>query len=198
MTAGSGVIHNEDVSESFRRDGGTLELLQLWVNLPSQLKMTAPRYTGFQASEIARVPFSNDTGTLNLVSGDFGGSSGPIRSLTDVFLSTVHVNEAKQIELSAPSGRTVLFYVVRGEVTVEHARVAARDILTFEETGDAVLVRASTDALILFGDADPIGEPVIARGPFVMNSEAEIAQAYRDFKAGAFGGAVATHLALRE
>lgn len=188
MTAGSGLIHAEISPPVFKRDGGPLEILQLWVNLPARLKMTQPRYTGLQGAGIPRVPIAGGAGTLTLVSGHFEGAQGPIPSLTGVFLSTVRLPAGAHALLPAPRGRNVLLYVVDGKVTVGDADIDRWRLVRLNDDGDTVSIRAREDAVLLFGHADPIREPVIAHGPFVMNSREEIQEAIRDYQAGRFNG----------
>jgi len=186
MTAGSGLIHAEVSPETFKRTGGPLEILQLWVNLPARLKMVPPRYTGVQAGSIPALPLAAGKGTLHLVSGTFDGVAGPIESLTGVFMATVALGSGASVSLPAPRGRSVFLYVVRGEARVAGEPVAQWRLVELNDDGDAVAVEASTETVLLFGHADPIGEPVVAHGPFVMNTREEIGDAIRDYQAGRF------------
>jgi redox-sensitive bicupin YhaK (pirin superfamily) len=188
MTAGSGLIHAEVSPASFKASGGPLEILQLWVNLPSRLKMTPPRYSGVQADQIPVIPIADGKGALNLVSGRFEGIDGPIQSLTGVFMSTVRLRSGARVDLPAPRGRSVFLYVVGGRLSVSGAAVEPWRLVTLNDDGDRVAVEATTDAVILFGHADPINEPVVAQGPFVMTTREEISDAIRDYQAGRFNG----------
>jgi hypothetical protein len=188
MTAGSGLIHAEISPASFKASGGKLEILQLWVNLPSRLKMTPPRYSGVQADQIPALPIADGRGVLNLVSGNFAGIDGPIPSLTGVFMSTVRLQAGARVDLPAPRGRSVFFYVVRGQLSVAGVAVEPWRLVTLNDDGEAVAVEAATDALILFGHADPLREKVVAQGPFVMTTREEINEAIRDYQAGKFNG----------
>lgn len=188
MTAGSGLVHAELSPDAFKRQGGPMEILQLWVNLPSTLKMSEPRYTGVQSADIPHLALADDAGRLNLVSGSFGGAEGPIPSLTGVFMSTVELNAGARVELPAPRGRNVFLYVVSGAVTVSGTPVNKWTLVEMKDDGDGLLVEASEAAVLLFGHADPLNEPVVSYGPFVMNSEAEIRQAFSDYRAGKFNG----------
>lgn len=188
MTAGSGLIHAEVSPISFKRQGGPLEILQLWVNLPSRLKMTTPAYTGVQADQIPVISFADGKGTLELVSGTFDGRIGPIPSLTGVFMSTVHLASGARVVLPTPQGRSVFLYVVSGTIAVTGSAVAQWHLVTLNDDGDELSIEATTNAMLLFGHADPIGEPVVAQGPFVMNSQEEISEAIRDYEAGKFNG----------
>ena len=187
MTAGSGLVHAEVSPPEFKRNGGPMEILQLWVNLPARLKMTDPRYSGVQKDEIPAVPLPDDAGELELVSGAFAGTEGPIHSLTGVFMSVVRLKPGARAELPAPRGRSVFLYVVRGAAEVAGTAVEPWHLVELTDDGDTVAVQAGAkEAVLLFGHADPIGEPVVAYGPFVMNTEAEIRQAILDYQAGKF------------
>lgn len=188
MTAGSGLIHAEVSPPDFKRDGGPLEILQLWINLPARLKMTAPRYTGLQADAIPALPIADKRGVVNLVSGAFGDAEGPIRSLTGVMMATVKLAAGATADLPAPRGRSVFLYVVAGRVRVGGVAVEPWRLVTLHDDGDTVSIEAADDAVLLYGHADPVDEPMVAHGPFVMNTQAEIAQAVRDYQAGLFNG----------
>ncbi len=188
MTAGSGLIHAEVSPPAFKRDGGAMEILQLWVNLPARLKMTAPRYTGLQADAIPALPVAGGQGAVNLIAGIFDDAEGPIRSLTGVTMATVRLAPGAAVDLPAPRGRSVLLYVVSGRVRIGDEPVERWTLVTLNDDGDAVQVMAEADAVLLYGHADPIAEPMVAHGPFVMNTREEIAQAIRDYQAGAFNG----------
>jgi redox-sensitive bicupin YhaK (pirin superfamily) len=181
MTAGRGLEHEEVSPPEFLERGGPLEILQLWINLPSRLKFTEPRYIGLQKDDIAS--FDNGGVTVNLISGDWSGHRGPIESLTDVHMMTVALTAGSRIVLPAPRGQNVFFYVVRGKLTIGEAF----HLVDWNDDGDEIEVEAIDDSFILFGHAKPYGEPVVAHGPFVMNTREEIVQAIRDYQAGKFG-----------
>jgi len=181
MTAGRGLEHEEVSPPEFLQHGGPLEILQLWINLPSRLKFTDPRYVGLQKDDIAS--FENGGVTVNLISGDWSGHRGPIESLTDVHMMTVALKAGSRIVLPAPRGRNVFFYIVRGKLTIGEAF----HLVDWNDDGDEIEIEAIDDAFILFGHAKPYGEPVVAHGPFVMNTREEIVQAIRDYQMGKFG-----------
>jgi redox-sensitive bicupin YhaK (pirin superfamily) len=187
MTAGSGLVHAEISPDSFKQAGGPLEILQLWVNLPSRLKMTSPRYTGVQKADIPAIPTGSGV-HVHLISGEFAGWTGPIRSLTDVFMATVEMQAGAELKLDGLSGRGVFLYVARGGLKLDDRRADVFDLVELEDDGDAIRLHAAADSLVVFGHADPIREPVVAYGPFVMTSQAEIRQAIMDYQAGRFGG----------
>lgn len=186
MTAGRGLIHAELSPDGFRRAGGPLEILQLWVNLPARLKMTPPAYVGLQRESIPALPTADGRGRVNLIAGRWGGAEGPIRSLTGAFMSTVQLAAGGRVEFGGVGRRNVFLYVVRGAIEIEGAGAQAHTLVALADEGDRVDIRAIDDAALLFGHAEPIGEPVVAHGPFVMNTREEITQAIRDYQAGLF------------
>ena len=189
MTAGSGLIHAEISPREFLETGGPLEILQLWVNLPPHLKMTAPRYTGLQRDQIPVLNLDGGRVSMHLVSGEFEGLSGPVQSLTNVFMSTVELGAGGRLRMPVLARRNVFLYVVRGAVLagVGQDRVDACHLAEMAMEGDELEVMAPEGAVVLLGHAEPIGAPVVSHGPFVMNSRAEIEQAIRDYQAGRFG-----------
>jgi redox-sensitive bicupin YhaK (pirin superfamily) len=190
MTAGSGLVHAEVSPEEFKRDGGALEILQLWVNLPARLKMTRPRYVGLQRESIPVLKTADGGGTVNLIAGQWSGRQGPIESLTGVFMATVQLKAGGSVAFPGLAGRNVFLYVVRGSVRVGGEEAPPYSLLEMSDTGDSVQIEAVSDALLLFGHAEPIGEPVVAHGPFVMNTREQISEAIRDYQAGKFDAAV--------
>ncbi|MBJ7220338.1 MULTISPECIES: pirin family protein [unclassified Brenneria] len=187
MTAGSGLVHAEISPASFKQNGGLLEILQLWVNLPARLKMTKPAYIGLQKAQIPTIPADDGRVGVNLVSGDFAAATGPIASLTDVSLMTVGMKPDGKIALPAPQGHNVFLYTVRGNIAIDGVPAHPQHLIELNDEGNEVSITASTDAVILYGHAKPLNEPVVAHGPFVMNTRDEISQAIRDYQSGAFG-----------
>jgi redox-sensitive bicupin YhaK (pirin superfamily) len=186
MTAGSGLVHAEVSPEAFKRSGGPLEILQLWVNLPGRLKMTAPRYTGLQRDDI---PVATAPGvTIQAISGEWLGVAGAFQSLTGVAMATVALDAGATLTLPVPRGRTVFLYVVSGGLRIGGSEARAFELVELHDDGEGVALQATAGTRLLLGHADPIGEPVAWHGPFVMTSQAEIRQAIADYQAGRFGG----------
>lgn len=186
MTAGSGLVHAELSPAEFKRRGGPLEILQLWVNLPSRLKMTAPAYTGLQKRDIPTVDLGG--ATLNLIAGQCGKAEGPVAWLLDGFMSTIEFDEpGVNVTLPAPANHNVFLYAVRGRLRVAGELVRPHHLVELNGDGDNVDIEAMDEALVVFGHAAPLDEPVVAHGPFVMNTREEIVQAVADYQAGKFG-----------
>ncbi len=184
MTAGSGLIHSETSSRDFRKAGGPLEILQLWINLPAKLKLTEPRYVGLQREEVPRVTGAGYE--VQVISGSFRGTPGSIKSLTGIEMSTVFLEAGASLTLQAPEGRRVFFYVVRGEVRIGDEEVRGFELAEFSAEGEDITLRALSKTVVFFGHGEVIGEPVVSYGPFVMNTEQEIRQAIRDYQSGRF------------
>jgi redox-sensitive bicupin YhaK (pirin superfamily) len=176
MTAGRGLEHAELSTEEFLREGGPLEILQLWVNLPARLKWVEPRYVGLQKDDIPAVD------GVQVISGTFGGVRGPVESLTGVHMMIVRAGAGASLTLPAPRGRNVFFYIVRGSLNLGDQF----QLIEFHDDGESIDLQASADAVILFGHAEPLREPVVAHGPFVMNTYEEIVAAFRDYQLGKF------------
>lgn len=187
MTAGKGLVHAEISSEEFKRKGGPLEILQLWVNLPAKHKMTEPKYVGLQKDEIPVATFDNGKVTVQIVSGDWDGTQGAVKPLTDIHLACIRFNEGGRLTKHIKPEKNIFFYVVKGELLVNGEHVAMHDLLEFIHEGEVLEIKATSDAIILLGYATPFKEPFEAYGPFVMNTKEEIMQAYEDYNKGAFG-----------
>lgn len=187
MTAGRGIVHAELSPPSFMRDGGPLEILQLWVNLPANLKMSEPGYIGLQREDIPVLEEDEGKVRLHLVAGTWRAHEGPVHSLTGHFMSTMQFAPGGQLRIGELRGRNVLLYVIRGAVTVSGDLVSSMHLAELGSEGETVHISSADGALVLFGHAAPIGEPVVAHGPFVMNTREEIAAAISDYQAGRFG-----------
>ena len=188
MTAGGGVLHEEFHSEAFTHNGGTLEMVQLWVNLPARDKMTSPAYQTLLDAQIPSVPLANDAGRVRVIAGDFDGHRGPARTFTPVDVWDVRLNRGAQTSLAVPEGHTSALVVLRGTVQVNGSSVVREaQWVQFDLGGGEIVLEANTDATLLLLSGEPIAEPVVGYGPFVMNTQAEIVQAMNDFNGGKFG-----------
>lgn len=188
MTAGAGVLHKEIHGREFARRGGRFEMLQLWVNLPAKSKMTAPRYQTLLAADIPVVTLPADGGTARVIAGAFGGASGPAHTFTPVNLLDVRLRAGKRLNLNLHDGYTAAIYILRGETTVNGAESAhAGELVVFDRDGDEVAIEASQDAILFVMSGQPIEEPIVGYGPFVMNTRQQIEEAFEDFRAGRLG-----------
>lgn len=188
MTAGRGLIHAEVSSDAFKKNGGEEEVIQIWMNLPSKLKMIEPYYKGLQKNEIPAIKEDGGKVTVNLVSGLWDNMEGPVVSKTGLTMASIYFEQGSRLSVFVESKRNILFYVVNGELQVNGSPVAEHDLVEFNNDGEEINIEAASDATLIFGHAVPLNEPIVAHGPFVMNTKAEIQQAILDFQSGHFGG----------
>lgn len=188
MTAGGGIIHEEFHSQGFAQRGGTLQMVQLWVNLRSQDKGQPARYQTLPAQQMAIVALPNDMGTVHVIAGEYNEHRGPAETFTPINLWDVRANRGSGVQLPVPDGHTTTLFVIAGAITFPGDRQAAEgDLAMFARAGDAIEFHATDDSVLLLMDGLPIDEPIVGKGPFVMNTEAEIQQAFAEFRAGAMG-----------
>ncbi|QAY87263.1 pirin family protein [Pseudomonas arsenicoxydans] len=188
MTAASGIIHEEFHSEEFAKRGGTLEMVQLWVNLPAKDKMADAGYQTILDGDIPSLPLKDNAGSLRLIAGEFDGHTGPARTFTPVDVWDLRLNGGKLLTLDLHEGRNTALVVLRGTVQVNGQELVREGQLAlFERNGHQLSLEANDDAVVLLLSGEPIDEPIVGHGPFVMNSEQEIHQAFADFQSGRFG-----------
>lgn len=186
MTAGKGLTHAEVSSEKFKKEGGPLEILQLWVNLPAKLKMTDPAYKGLQKDEIPTASFDDKKVLAQVISGDLNGTAGAFETLTEIHLSTLFIKAEGVFNTKVPQDHNILCYVINGEIKINGEIIQALHLVEFNNDSEEFRIEALTESIILFGHAKPFNEPVVAQGPFVMNTVEEIDQAYEDYQQGKF------------
>ncbi|AHB49318.1 quercetin 2,3-dioxygenase [Hyphomicrobium nitrativorans NL23] len=188
MTAARGIVHEEFHSEAFAKTGGAFEMAQLWVNLPAKDKSADPGYQTLLNADIPAVALPDGAGTLRAIAGSYGGVTGPARTFTPINIWDVRVKAGKSVTLDVPEGHTLSVLVLSGSVTI-NGQESAQDAQTvlLGRDGGAFSVDAQRDAKLLVLSGEPIDEPVVAHGPFVMNTVGEIKQAMLDFQHGRFG-----------
>jgi hypothetical protein len=189
MTAGRGLVHSELSPSDFLKNGGDLEILQLWVNLPSRLKMTDPAYTGLQREQIPNISLNDGEVDVQLISGELQGQKGPIESLTDVQAMVLKFTKpsSSPVTVHIPPERNIFFYIVSGQVQIEDRQIQKFHLVEFKADGDTLAFQSSSEeTVILLCHAKALNEPVVSYGPFVMNTRDEIRQAIQDYQAGRF------------
>lgn len=188
MTAASGILHEEFHSEDFARQGGRLEMVQLWVNLPAKEKMSAPGYQTILQRDIPTVTLPDSAGRVRVIAGEFDGVQGPARTFTPMAVWDVRLVQDGVMRFATESAHALALVVLHGTVMVNGTEIVrAGQLVQFGNEGAAVEIEANNDATVLVLSGEPIDEPVIGHGPFVMNSETEIVQAFEDFQSGRFG-----------
>ncbi|MBD1386828.1 pirin family protein [Mucilaginibacter rigui] len=186
MFAGKGVLHSEGPTADLLKNGGTQELIQLWINVPKANKWDEPSY---QLATKAQLPniLQQDGVNLRLASGSFDGKTGPLKSYTPIVSIVGEIAQGKQVQLMATPGYWTLLYIAKGSVTINQETVSQYNLIVFEKDNEEIILTAEEDALILFLSAEPIEEPVAAKDNFVMNTAEETNQAIDDYKNGVFG-----------
>jgi redox-sensitive bicupin YhaK (pirin superfamily) len=187
MTAGGGILHEEFHSKGFARAGGPFRMVQLWVNLPAKDKMARPGYQGILNAEIPTVVLPDGAGTARVIAGDLNGTAGPARTFTPINVWDVRLKRDGDVTLDLPEGHTSILVVLSGHVVVDGQAAGAAEALMLSREGQGATISADADSTILVLTGEPIDEPIVGYGPFVMNSEAEIRQAVADFNSGRFG-----------
>jgi len=184
----------EQMQQDFTHKGGTLQMVQLWVNLRAQDKSAKAGYQTLLKAQIPNVPLPQDAGTVRVIAGAYDGHKGAAKTFTPINLWDVNLRAGKSVELPLPDGHTTTFLVLSGEVLVNgdsegpsRTGLCEGDLAIFARTGDGITVKAKIDAKLLVMDGEPIAEPVVGHGPFVMNSRAEIQQAFDEYQLGRMG-----------
>ena len=187
MTAGAGIMHKEFHSKRFTQAGGMLEMVQLWVNLPAEHKMTRPKYQAILNQDIPEIELPSNTGTVRVIAGSYGDVTGPAHTFSPMTVLDIRLYPG-QARINAPTGWNTLLVVLRGKVRINGDHFANEgQLVVLDQAGDYLDIEASDDAKLLLLAGEPINEPVVGYGPFVMNTQNEIHQAMADYQSGKFG-----------
>lgn len=188
MTASAGILHKEYHEKNFSRKGGDFQMVQLWVNLPAQYKMSPPKYQGIANKNISKVILPQNAGTVEVIAGEYQGAKGAASTFTPVNLLNTHLNKNGKASFSFPASYNTALVVIEGKITInEIEHIDANHFVLFENKGDNFTISTTDGAIILLLSGKPIGEPIAAHGPFVMNNREELIQAFNDFNMGKFG-----------
>jgi len=189
MTAASGLVHEEFHGREYAATGGKFEMVQLWVNLPAKDKMTAPHYQGILSAQIPSVSLAQDKGSVRVIAGEFAGAHGPAKTFTPMNVLDLRLNSETPVSLDVPDGWTTALVVLRGHLDVAGCPevVGPAELVIFERAGNSIRIENAehVSALLLCGE--PIDEPIVGSGPFVMNTAEEIRQALYDYQSGKMG-----------
>ena len=181
MHAGSGILHEETPL------AGRFEAIQLWINSPARHKGDPPSYYPLSREDTPRVVSAQGDVLVNVIAGAVLGASGPTPTLTPITAATVHATRGGRLFIPLPPTHTACLYLLDGSLTVEGRTIPARHLAVFEHDGEGVLIDAADDTRALLLSGEPLGEPIVAKGPFVMNSEDEIRKAFREYRDGRMG-----------
>lgn len=188
MTAASGLVHEEFHSPTFAQRGGMFEMVQLWVNLPAKDKIAPPRYQGILSDQIPSVILPDGKGVVRVIAGEFAGAKGPAQTFTPIHIWDLRLTSDLQTNLEVPNGYTTALVVLKGSVQVNGSEIIEEvEIGIFDRAGQNICIDCTQDATILLLCGEPIDEPIVGQGPFVMNSHQEIRQAIADYQSGKMG-----------
>ena len=188
MTAGAGIVHEEFHSQQFTEQGGLLNMVQLWVNLPASAKDTPAAYQTLLNKDIPRVSLEDDGGTLRVIAGEYLEHKGPANTFTPINVWDLRLEPGARVNLPIPEGHTTLVAVLNGLVQINDTDVLREaELANLDREGQEIVLESNNDARLLVLSGEPIDEPVVGYGPFVMNTEGEIKKAMLDFQSGKFG-----------
>jgi hypothetical protein len=188
MTAASGIVHEEFHDPEFTRQGGTLQMVQLWVNLPARHKMSKPKYQAITADMIPRIELANGAGGVRVVAGEHAGARGPASTFTPIDVWDVWLAPSAAWEFEVAPGRVAGVIVLEGAASANgSAEIRDAEMVLLDRAGERVAVRSAAETKLLFLAGEPLGEPVVQHSPFVMNTAAEIYAAIQDFQSGRMG-----------
>lgn len=187
MTAAGGIVHEEYHSPGFAKAGGPFRMIQLWVNLPAKDKMAPGSYQGILKADIPVVSLPGGAGEARIIAGEYGATKGPAKTFTPINLWDLNLTADADLTLDLPDGHTAMIVVLTGHVTIGGDHVAGEaEVVLLDREGGEVGIHADGATKLLILTGEPIDEPIVGQGPFVMNSEAEIRQAVDDFNSGRF------------
>jgi redox-sensitive bicupin YhaK (pirin superfamily) len=192
MTAGSGIIHEEYHGDDYARNGGPFEMIQLWVNLPAKDKMTNPGYQGITNAQIPEIPLADNAGKVRVIAGEYAGHKGPARTFSPMNVWDVRLNAGSTTTFVLPEGHTTAVFVLHGAVNLGGTyTVRPAELAVMQRFGTELVLEAQQDTVLLLLNGEPLNEPIVGHGPFVMNKIEEIDQAFEDYKQGRFVKAAA-------
>lgn len=188
MTAGSGIVHEEFHGHDFARRGGLFEMVQLWVNLPAKDKMASPCYQSILDNQIPKLDLPNGQGTVRIIAGKMADIKGPAQTHTPINVWDIRLTANQPLALPLQEGYSAALVVLKGSVEVEDAEVINEaEIGIFDHVGKTICIDSVEEATILLLSGEPIDEPIVGSGPFVMNTAEEIRQAMADYQSGKIG-----------
>ena len=191
MTAGNGILHKEYHEKEYSRKGGPFEMVQLWVNLPKKDKSTAPHYQALTAGQMSKVQLPN--GVVNVIAGELavagqpGKVKGPAATYTPVNLFDIKLDKGGALSFPIPATHNTALLVIEGNITVNDRTAPQHSFVLFKNEGEDISIKALENSVILLLSGEPINEPIVSYGPFVMNTQEEIYEAIHDFQRGKFG-----------
>ncbi|MBT7203481.1 MAG: pirin family protein [Deltaproteobacteria bacterium] len=187
MTAGSGVVHDEFHSREFSQKGGDFEMIQLRVNLPSKFKMTPPRYQSFEKGDFPIIDHGNHEITVKVIAGNFSTVPSPVKTFSPINMYELNGPSSSQLEIQLPVGSNTLVFQLSGKSSIGDRQIEKGNLAILSKSGDSFKLELLEESKVMILNGEPLGEPVAAYGPFVMNTRQELMEAFKDFQAGKMG-----------
>ena len=188
MTAASGILHKEFHEKEWSKKGGDFHMVQLWVNLPAKDKMSEAKYQAITKEQMGKELLENNAGFIEVIAGSYNKTKGPVSTFTPINLMNANLKKGANVPFSFPENFTTALLVIEGSIKVNSKDDVPTDhFVLFENYGENFIIQANEDSIILILSGEPINEPIVSHGPFVMNTKEEIAQAFEDFGKGKFG-----------
>ncbi|MDP5229673.1 MAG: pirin family protein [Cellulophaga sp.] len=188
MTAASGVLHKEFHETEWSKKGGEFQMVQLWVNLPAKDKMSKPKYQAIANADIKKVFLPDNVGIVEVIAGEFQGGKGPANTFSPISMLNLKLNKGAKASLSFPTHYTTSLVMIEGIAIINENSEAFEDhFVLFNSDGETFTIEATTDCVILVLSGEPLNEPIAAHGPFVMNTQQELIEAFEDYNTGKFG-----------
>jgi redox-sensitive bicupin YhaK (pirin superfamily) len=187
MTAGSGLLHKEYHEESFSQAGGLFQMVQLWVNLPANYKMSPPKYQEITQGMMGKHLLPDNKSVIEVIAGEYNQTKGPASTFTPLHVYNAKLKKGAFAELRFPAHYNTGLLVIEGTIKANEEAVASDHFVLFKNEGETISLEAGEDAVVLVLSGEPIDEPIAQYGPFLMNTTEELQQAIRDVNAGKFG-----------
>ena len=187
MTAAAGILHKEYHEKEWSKKGGLFQMVQLWVNLPAKFKMSLPKYQSIEKEQFGQYILPNDMGIVEVIAGNYNGAKGAAYTFTPIEMYNVRATKNAELTFSLPKHYNTGFLIIEGTVMLNDNAVLVDNFVLFANDGTDIKLKATEDAVVLILSGEPINEPIVPYGPFLMNTNEEILQAYQDFNNGEFG-----------
>lgn len=187
MTAGAGILHKEFHEREFSKKGGPFEMIQLWVNLPKKDKLASPKYQALVGAEMSKVVLPGDGGIVNVIAGSLNDIKGSASTFTEINMFDIRLNKDGEMKTNIPASHNTAILVVEGSIEVNGQKAGLHDFVLFKNDGESVELKANEKSILLLLSGVPIDEPIAQYGPFVMNTQQELQETFREYEAGKFG-----------
>lgn len=187
MTAGAGILHKEYHEKKFAQNGGPFEMVQLWVNLPKAHKLTPPKYQALEAASMSKVMLPDNGGYVNVIAGNLNGTKGSASTFTEINVFDIRMNSGGVLTTRIPASHNASILVIDGSAIINGQQALKHQFVLFKNEGEEITIQANENCVLLLLSGTPINEPIAQYGPFVMNTQEELQEAFHEYQSGKFG-----------